>query len=464
MKIFTLLLMIIPVLGFSQTTNLLISEYGEGAGGNKKYIEIYNGTPNTVDLANYELWKTVNGGMWNFNAQGTTATLPLSLSGNLASGSTYVIAHNVTDVPGADLYNNSWIAFNGNDAIGLAWNGGAGTTFTLLDVFGFAAPDQSQANTANFTIAGITDASVDKVLIRKASVCSPTTNWDLSRGTDVTSSQWDVSVLPYNNDNAATVTANLGQHSANCAAAPCSTIPAPAASAVSVCKGLTATLTATASVNGSTLSWFNLATGGTAIGTGTSFTTGTLTATTSFWVEEAVTGCPESARTEVIVTVNDLPTVSTTVNGNTITALPTGATYQWIDCNNTNTPEISGATSISYSASATGSYAVTVTNTNGCSATSTCVDITVSQVGINTLQSDIVNTVFPNPTKGKVTLNLPSTETATVTVYNALGKIVYSFNNAQNGTIIDLSSNQTGIYMIQISTEKESNIYRIVKR
>jgi len=49
-----LLLLLIPFFGYSQTTNLLISEYGEGSGGNKKYIEIYNGTGSSIDLANYQ--------------------------------------------------------------------------------------------------------------------------------------------------------------------------------------------------------------------------------------------------------------------------------------------------------------------------------------------------------------------------------------------------------------------------
>jgi hypothetical protein len=54
------------------------------------------------------------------------------------------------------------------------------------------------------------------------------------------------------------------------------------------------------------LYWFDVATNGTAVGTGTSFTSGALTSTTSFWVEEAITGCPPSPRTEVVVTVSGI--------------------------------------------------------------------------------------------------------------------------------------------------------------
>ena len=44
-------------------TDLFISEYAEGSGTNK-YIEIFNGTGQDVDLSNYQLWKVTNGGTW----------------------------------------------------------------------------------------------------------------------------------------------------------------------------------------------------------------------------------------------------------------------------------------------------------------------------------------------------------------------------------------------------------------
>lgn len=49
--------------GYSQATDLIISEYAEGTSFNK-YIEIYNGTGDSVDLTGYELWRVSNGGSW----------------------------------------------------------------------------------------------------------------------------------------------------------------------------------------------------------------------------------------------------------------------------------------------------------------------------------------------------------------------------------------------------------------
>ncbi|MEY3437916.1 MAG: hypothetical protein RL265_501, partial [Bacteroidota bacterium] len=209
MKKILFLLALLPTSLFSQTTNLLFSEYGEGAGGNKKYVEIYNGTGATVDLANYQIWKNVNGSAWNFTTAGV-ATSPLALTGTLANGATYVIANNNLDVLNANLYSN-FISFNGDDATGLAWNGGSGTTFTLIDAFGEQLIDPG----TGWAVAGVANATVDKIITRKTTVCSPNTNWTLSRGTTTLDSEWEIAVALYN---LASQTAPfLGLHTTTCA-------------------------------------------------------------------------------------------------------------------------------------------------------------------------------------------------------------------------------------------------------
>jgi predicted extracellular nuclease len=209
MKKILFLLALLPASIFSQTTNLLFSEYGEGSGGSKKYIEIYNGTGATVDLSNYQIWKNVNGSAWNFTTAGV-ATAPLSLTGTLANGATYVIANNLIDVVGANLY-NTFIQFNGDDATGLAWNGGSGTTFTLIDAFGEQLIDPG----TGWAVAGVANATMDKILTRKTTVCSPNTNWTLSRGTTTLDSEWEIAVTLYN---LTSQTAPfLGLHTTTCA-------------------------------------------------------------------------------------------------------------------------------------------------------------------------------------------------------------------------------------------------------
>ena len=66
----------------SGATDLFISEYAEGSGYNK-YVEIYNGTGQTVDLSSYEIWKISNGGSWPESS--------LQLSGQLSDGDVYIV-------------------------------------------------------------------------------------------------------------------------------------------------------------------------------------------------------------------------------------------------------------------------------------------------------------------------------------------------------------------------------------
>lgn len=178
--------------GTTTATDLFISEYGEGSGGNKKYVEIFNGTGNNVDLSIYVIKKAVNGSGWS--------TTPYSFPAStvLANGSTFVLANNPTDVIGATVY-DTFCTWNGNDAIGLFKND------VLIDIFG--TPDSDPGT--GWSIAGIPNASVDHILIRKPSVTSPTTDWNASAGTTAEDSQWIVSDFVYNSTDQTT---NLGSH------------------------------------------------------------------------------------------------------------------------------------------------------------------------------------------------------------------------------------------------------------
>ena len=174
-KLYTLLFIIGSALTFGQTTDLIISEYGEGTTGNSKYIEIYNGVGTDVDLATYKIWTITNGGTW------PEATI--NLTGTLANGSTYVIANNVTDVPGANLYVGS-LTFNGDDAIAIAKD--IAGTLTLIDAIGTDGGDPG----TGWNVAGIANATANNKLTRKPSICSPNADWTVSAGTDATSSEW----------------------------------------------------------------------------------------------------------------------------------------------------------------------------------------------------------------------------------------------------------------------------------
>ncbi len=144
--------------GNGGTTDLLISEYIEGSSLNKA-IEIVNLTGNTVNLSSYSLRKSINGN----NSFSST----YNLSGQLANGEVFVIAHSsasstITNVANT-VTSSSIMSFNGNDAVGLFKNG------VLIDVVG------NPSNSANF--------AQNTTLRRKTSITNSNTTY--------TATEWD---------------------------------------------------------------------------------------------------------------------------------------------------------------------------------------------------------------------------------------------------------------------------------
>lgn len=148
-------------------------------------------------------------------------------------------------------------------------------------------------------------------------------------------------------------------------------------------------------------------------------------------------------------------------NGITLTASQTGASYQWLNCNN-NYSIVSGATNQSYTAVANGNYAVEITY-NGCSDTSSCFAITTVGVDLADFGSTIA--LFPNPTDGDFSIDLGKKYNAgTVTIYDVYGKSVESiiFKETQQ---VDLKINDArGVYLIVVESENQKAILRLVKQ
>ncbi len=97
-------------------------------------------------------------------------------------------------------------------------------------------------------------------------------------------------------------------------------IPAlPAVTAVSICEGSTATLTATGFSTGDSINWYDAATAGNLVGSGPTYTSGVLTAGTSTFYAgiTSTAGCTNASRTPGVVTVNVIPSAPV-VTGTTV--------------------------------------------------------------------------------------------------------------------------------------------------
>lgn len=93
------------------------------------------------------------------------------------------------------------------------------------------------------------------------------------------------------------------------------------ASPVNICTGDGTTITVQSPVVDTTYKWYDVATGGTALFTGTSYSTPSLTASKDYYVEGVIGSCSSTTRTKVTVNVNSRPSIPI-VASSTVTVLP----------------------------------------------------------------------------------------------------------------------------------------------
>ena len=172
---------------------------------------------------------------------------------------------------------------------------------------------------------------------------------------------------------------------------------------------------------------------------------------------------PSMCDSTVTINLTVLPVIDTavTVVNDTLTVAESGATYQWLDCNNGNSP-IAGATSQQYITPTSGSYAVEVT-VGGCVETSGCNTVTIT--GVDNYEPSVTNyQLFPNPTSGVFTVSISDLkEGARIIVYSVLGKEIINENLLSSTTIVNLKGSERGVYFVKIQNGKRIITKRIIK-
>lgn len=154
-------------------------------------------------------------------------------------------------------------------------------------------------------------------------------------------------------------------------------IPTITASAPnSRCGAGTVSLSATPSVG--VINWFVASTGGSSVGSGTSFTTPSISTTTTYHAEANNNGCLSTSRTAVVATINEIPTVGGGIGSFrcgpgtqsiVAVAFPTGATLNWFTASTGGSSIGSGSPFITPSISVTTIYHAEA-SLNGCVSTS----------------------------------------------------------------------------------------------
>lgn len=202
---------------------------------------------------------------------------------------------------------------------------------------------------------------------------------------------------------------------------------------VAICAGAGATFNIDNPVAGVTYNWYNAATAGTLVGSGTTFTATNVTPPTSFYVEGiSASGCISLFRKKV--TVGTLPTLVVpvvTVNGSTANSV----SFSWAAVAGAVSYQVStdnGATFTVPSSSATGTTHVVTGLTTLQSAS-----LIVRAVGQNVCQNSVSTAISgcANSAAQVVqnTISVCTGTTATFTVQSAVAGITYTWWSATTG-------------------------------
>ncbi len=134
---------------------VILSEYIEGSSNNKA-IEIYNGSGQIINLADYTLVQYTNGG---------PSEAKITLSGTIEPGKTFVIANSSAnaDIKGKAQQTTGSLNFNGNDPVALKKGD------EVLDIIG--------------PVGSSTDFAKDTTLVRKTNVTAGSKTYEPSQWT-----------------------------------------------------------------------------------------------------------------------------------------------------------------------------------------------------------------------------------------------------------------------------------------
>ena len=214
--------------------------------------------------------------------------------------------------------------------------------------------------------------------------------------------------------------------------------PTVSNTAITSCSGSAISpITATSS---GAITWYSDAALTTVIGSGSPFSPGALTTTTSYWVTGTIGAC-QGPPTQVNITVHPLPVIN--ISGATLTqancgdttgavmgiVITSGAaplTYQWQNAAGTNV----GGGTLNLTSVGPGVYSLIVTDANGC----------ISNAGPFTITSTsgVTAAFTANPVTGQTPLNVTFTNTST-------GAISYLWQFGTGDTSTTVSPNYTYI-------------------
>ncbi len=249
--------------------------------------------------------------------------------------------------------------------------------------------------------------------------------------------------------------------------APSAPVVSPPAE--SICSGQTATFSATSSP-GASIYWYSVASGGTPVHTGSSFTTPALTSPTTYYAEAAIGSCTSLvSRSPAVVTINAAPSAPVVTPSSrticagetasfTATAAP-GATINWYTAASGGTPVHTGSSftspvltsSTTYYAEATSGGCPSASRTSASVTVQVCQNAVTSFTLVNAINNTDIATLYDGDILDLATLPAGINIRANVYDLATTKSVVFIFSahpggRTENGAPFALFGDNNGNY------------------
>jgi len=111
-----------------------------------------------------------------------------------------------------------------------------------------------------------------------------------------------------------------------------------------------------------------------------------------------------------------------------------------------------------------GTYNVTLVAGNACGNFDHQQSITLTDVtGICSYSDEIITSIFPNPTDGKVYMKV-NRPVDKIFIYDPLGKFIRSYENISQMLVMDLTGNHEGLYFVKVQSGNTVKTFKIILR
>ncbi|MEO9533668.1 MAG: T9SS type A sorting domain-containing protein [Crocinitomicaceae bacterium] len=147
-------------------------------------------------------------------------------------------------------------------------------------------------------------------------------------------------------------------------------------------------------------------------------------------------------------------------SNDTVFALESGLTYQWVDCDNGNSPIVS-ETGQFFIPTINGNYAVIISS-GGCSDTSAC--ILVDNIGVQEFSSTNM-TIYPNPASNLLTIDINKevVNNMQINITDVMGKNILQLSNVKSNLIqVDVSNFASGMYNVVIYSNDTKKVVKLI--